>query len=124
MDPIADMLVTIKNGYLARKTHVNIPLSKFKYEIAKLLEKEKFLSKTDKKDNSINIKLLYIDEKPKINDIKRVSKVSLRTYSKSKQLKSVRGGRGLLVISTSKGVMSEKDARAKNLGGEVICRIW
>jgi len=124
VDPIADMLVTIKNGYLARKTHVNIPLSKFKYEIAKLLEKEKFLSKTDKKDNSINIKLLYIDEKPKINDIKRVSKVSLRTYSKSKQLKSVRGGRGLLVISTSKGVMSEKDARAKNLGGEVICRIW
>lgn len=124
MDPIADMLVTIKNGYLARKTHVDIRMSKFKYELAKLLEKEKFVSKVEKKDNLINIKLLYINENPKITEIKRVSRVSIRTYSKSKHLQSVRGGRGLLVISTSHGVMSEKDARAKNLGGEVICRIW
>lgn len=124
MDPIADMLVTIKNGYMARKTHVDVRMSKFKYELAKLLEKEKFVSKTEKKDNLINIKLSYIDDKPKITEIKRVSKVSVRTYSKSKHLKSVRGGRGLLIISTSHGVMSEKDAKSKNLGGEVICRIW
>ena len=124
MDPVADMLVAIKNGYLAKKVQILVPFSKFKYEIAKVLENEKFVGKTAKKDNQILIELFYEDGKPKITDIKRVSKLGLRVYEKSKNLKKIKGGRGILVITTPKGLMTGEQGKAKKLGGEVICRVW
>ena len=124
MDPVADMLVAIKNGYLAKKVQILVPFSKFKYEIAKVLENEKFVGKTAKKDNKILIELFYEDGKPKITDIKRVSKLGLRVYEKSKNLKKIKGGRGILVITTPKGLMTGEQGKAKKLGGEVICRVW
>jgi len=124
MDPVANMLVSVKNGYLAKKTQVSVPFSKFKYEIAKVLENEKFVGKTAKKDNQILIELFYEDGKPKITDIKRVSKLGLRVYEKSKNLKKIKGGRGILIITTPKGLMTGEQGKAKKLGGEVICRVW
>src|SRR4030042_2613408 len=113
MDPIADMLTVIRNGYMAQKQSVSVPYSKFKMEIAKLLETEKFLGKVTKKDKNIDAELLYDNKKPKIVKIQRVSKLGLRIYSKSKNIKKIKGGRGLSVISTPKGLMSGKEARVK-----------
>ena len=124
MDPVANMLVSVKNGYLAKKTQVSVPFSKFKYEIAKVLESEKFVAKVEKSNNKILIDLSYEGAKPKITDIKRVSKLGLRVYEKGKNIKKIKGGRGILIVTTSKGLMTGKSAKEKKLGGEVICRVW
>lgn len=124
MDPIADMLIIIKNGYMAKKPNVTVPYSKFKLEIAKAIEVSKFIGKVTKEDNNINIELIYENQKPKLTEIKRVSKLGLRVYAKRKDIKLVKGGKGLYLLSTPQGVMTGKAARAKNLGGEVICQIW
>ncbi len=124
MDPVADMLVTIKNGYMARKNHVVVPYSNFKFEIAKILEKEKFIDKIEKEDKTIKIVLAYDNKKPRITSIKKVSKLGLRIYIKSKNIGKIKGGRGMAIVSTSKGVMADRDARRQKLGGEVICKLW
>ena len=124
MDPVANMLVIIKNGYMANKVNVLVPYSKFKFDIVKVLEKQKFIGKVSKKENKIEVDLLYENQKPKIQEMRKISKLGLRVYSKSKHIKSVRGGRGLTIISTPDGVMTGAEARQKNLGGEVICQLW
>jgi len=124
MDPVADMLVIIKNGYLAKKTEVLVPSSRFKFEIAKLLEKEKFVNEVSKKDSKILVKLTYEGKDPKITQIKKVSKLGLRIYTKAKNIKKIKGGRGLTIISTSQGVMSGQEAKTKKLGGEIICHVY
>ena len=124
MDPVANMLVSVKNGYLAKKTQVSVPFSKFKYEIAKVLESEKFVAKVEKSNNKILIDLSYEGAKPKITDIKRVSKLGLRVYEKGKNIKKIKGGRGILIVTTSKELMTGKRAKEKKLGGEVIFRVW
>ena len=96
MDPIADLLVTIKNGYMANKLKVGVPYSKFKYEIVKVLEKENFVGPVQKKDLKIEIELIYIDKKPRIQELRKISKLGLRQYSKSK--KGNRYGRGRIRI--------------------------
>ena len=121
MDPVANMIITIKNGYMAKKPYVFVPYSKFKWQIVKVLESEKLIGQVAKKDNKIDIALIYEAKLPRIKEIKQVSKQGLRIYSKVKHLKSVKGGRGTVIISTPQGVMTDKDARAKNLGGEIIC---
>lgn len=123
MDPVADMLTIVRNGYLAKKPEVTTPYSKFKLEIAKILERENFVSKINKKDSTIIIDLLLKGHKT-LHQIKKVSKPGLRVYTKSKKIKPLKGGRGLIIISTPKGVMTAKEAKKKNLGGEVICEIW
>ena len=124
MDPVADMLSTIKNGYMAKKDKVQVQKSKFKLEIAKVMEKNGFISTVSVTDNQLQIDLRYTNHRPAINEIKRVSKLGLRTYTRSKNIKKVKGGKGVTIISTPKGVMDNKDARSKNLGGEIICQIW
>lgn len=124
MDPIADMLTIIRNGYMARKGDVLVPYSKFKEQIALTLSKENFVGSVKKDGGSIKIDLAYEDNKPKINELKKVSKLGLRVYSKSTKLADVKGGRGIYIVSTPKGVMSSKDAKSKKLGGEVICLVW
>ena len=124
MDPVADMLVIIKNGYLAKKREVLVPFSKFKFEIAKVFEKEKFIDSVKKEDKKIKMNLSYPDNTPALSDVKRVSKLGLRIFVKSKNIPQIRGGRGMVVISTSKGVMTGKDAKSKKIGGEIICKVF
>ena len=124
MDPIADMLTIIRNGYQVQRQSVSVPFSRFKFEIAKLLEREKFLGKVAKKDTYIDIQLLYENQKPKVTRIQRVSKLGLRIYAKSKNIKKIKGGKGLTIISTPKGLMTDREAKTNNLGGEVILQAW
>jgi len=124
MDPTADMLIAIKNAYMAKKPEVVVPISKFTLAIVTVLEKEKFVGKVEKKDRSLKIQLLYENDKPKITQIEKISKSGLRIYSKSKNIKNIKGGRGMLIISTPSGVMTGYEAKKKKLGGEVICKVW
>ncbi|MBI2042277.1 MAG: 30S ribosomal protein S8 [Candidatus Nealsonbacteria bacterium] len=127
-DPITDMLNRIKNGQAAAKEQVAIPYSNFKYEIAKILEKEKFVESVERKGRKINkffeVTLKYEDKVPAISGIKRVSKPGRRIYLPAKDLRKVRDGYGMAVISTPKGLMSNRQARKEKAGGEVLFEIW
>jgi len=128
-DPIADMLTRIRNANMVGHKNVEMPSSKLKVELAKLLKEEGYISeystRQDGKFTFLNIELKY-DEKnhPVIANLRRVSRPGLRNYCKAKNLPQVFGGLGVAVISTSKGLMSDRHARKENLGGEVICYIW
>lgn len=128
-DPIADMLTRIRNGSKAGKKWVDIPASKLKIELAKILAEEHFIQNyrfvEDKKQGEIRVFLKYDDhEKPMIRGIRRVSKPGLRIYSGSGKLPRVLNGMGIAIISTSSGVMTDRDARKRGVGGEVICQVW
>ncbi|MCJ7740739.1 30S ribosomal protein S8 [Candidatus Microgenomates bacterium] len=128
-DPIADFLIQIKNGYMAKKSQVTIPHSKMKESLAKILNKNGWLGKVTvakSKENfsQIIIDLLYDRKLPKVTEIVIVSKPGRRVYVKADGLPRVLGGLGMAVISTSSGLMTDKEARKKGLGGEVICKIW
>ncbi len=127
-DPISDCLTRIRNGLMRGKKVVNAPFSKFKHELISLLVKEGYLNSCEKisvdgKD-VISISLKYVDEAPAIRELKRVSKPSLRKYSSASDLEQVKSGLGLYVLSTSKGLMSDKEAKSKNIGGEIICEVF
>ncbi len=124
MDTLSNMLITIKNGYMAKKPAVSVPLSNFKLEVAYVLEKEGYVGKVTKAEKAIEIELVYLNKKPRVTDIKKVSNPGLRVYKSSKAIKSVKGGIGITVVSTSQGVMSGTEARDKKLGGEIICQVW
>ena len=128
-DPVADMITRIRNGSKARRKWVNIPASKLKREVARILAEEHFINNyryiEDRKQGEIRVFLKYgNDEKPVIRGIKRVSKPGLRIYSRAEKLPRVLSGLGVAIISTSSGVMTDRDARKKGVGGEVICYIW
>ncbi len=127
-DPITDMLNQIKNAQAVAKTEVAVPLSKIKNEIAMILAKEGFVGEVKKTTKGqgkiIKITLKYENEVPAIAGFKRVSKPGQRIYEGFADLRKVRGGYGLSIISTSKGLMTNKEARFKKLGGEVICQVW
>ena len=127
-DPITDMLNQIKNGQAVGKTEVLIPLSRIKNEIATILSKEGFVGEVKKatRDNFKVLKavLKYENSVPAIAGFKRVSKPGQRIYEGFSEIKKVRGGYGISIISTSKGLMTNKDARYKKVGGEVICQVW
>jgi small subunit ribosomal protein S8 len=127
-DPITDMLNQIKNAQAVEKTEVAVPLSKIKNEIAAILSKEGFVGEVKKatkgKGKILKITLKYDNEVPAIAGFKRVSKPGQRIYEGFADLRKVRGGFGLSIISTSKGLMTNKEARFKKLGGEVICQVW
>lgn len=136
VDPIADMLNRIRNALMVLHLTVSIPFSKLKYEIAKILEKEGFIEKVEKKGRKekkvieITLKKEEISEesgekmKPAISGLRRISKPGQRIYAGAKEIKKVRGGYGIAIISTPKGIMADKEARKKKLGGEIICEIW
>jgi len=127
-DPISDMLTSIKNAQAVLKETVEVPFSNFKYEIAKILEKNGFIAKAEKKGKKIKklieITLKYDNKRPAISGLKKISKPGQRIYKKAKELKPVKGGYGIAIISTSKGLMTNKEARKQKLGGEVICEMW
>ncbi|GAA3411925.1 30S ribosomal protein S8 [Paenibacillus hodogayensis] len=128
-DPIADMLTRIRNANVVRHETVEVPASKIKREIAEILKKEGFIRDAeyieDSKQGIIRMFLKYGPNQERvITGLKRISKPGLRVYAKSQEVPKVLGGLGLAILSTSKGVMSDKDARQSKSGGEVICYVW
>ncbi len=123
-DPIASMFTQIRNGYAAKKETVEVPFSKLKLEIGKILEKEGFVQSVESKGRrtlkGIEITLKYVDKLPVLSEISRISKPGQRMYSPVAKLHTVKGGRGLIILSTSKGLMTNKEARKLNIGGELI----
>lgn len=109
---------------MAKKLQVLVPYSKFKMEIAKVLEKENFVAGVKKEESTIKIDLAYSNNKPKLSYVKKISKPGLRVYTKSKNIRKIKGGKGIIILSTPEGVMSAKDAKTKKLGGEIIAEVW
>ena len=129
VDPIGDMLTRIRNGQMRSLNKISIPFSVFRSEILEVLKKEGYIINfsIDKGEN--NKKLLLVDLKyyegqPVIREIKRISKPGRRDYSRATSIPRVHNGLGLAILSTSKGVMSDSEAIKKNLGGEIICRVF
>ena len=128
-DPIADMLTRVRNAGKAKFNSVDIPGSKMKFELAKLLKDEGYIRNykfiKDSKQGVLRVYLKYDDkQKHSILRIDRVSKPSKRVYVKGKDIKPVYNGLGIAVLSTSKGIMTDKRARENNIGGEIICNVW
>ena len=127
-DTIADMLTQIRNAQAVDKETVSIPFSNLKYEIAEILEKGGFVEKVKKRGRKerkkIEITLKYENEIPAISSLKVVSRPGQRIYKSYKEIGRVKRGYGIVIISTSKGLMTDKEARKQKIGGEVICEIW
>lgn len=126
-DPIADMLTRIRNAQMVGKTSVTMPSSKLKTNLARVLTEEGYVSGysvSDAAKAELTVELKYFEGKPVICNIDRVSRPGLRTYAGKTKLPSVQGGLGVAIVTTSKGVMTEKAARAAGVGGEVLCTVF
>ena len=127
-DPIADMLTRIRNANQMRYKEVEVPASKIKLEIARILKETGFIAdykvSKDEKQAMINLSLKYHNKERVITGLKRISKPGLRVYANAKEMPRVLNGLGIAIVSTSKGIMTDKDARTANLGGEVLAYIW
>ena len=128
-DPIADMLTRIRNANMAEKKVVQMPHSKMKSELARILKAEGFIKdytvENDSGKSMLNVFLKYtMDREPVIQGLRRISKPSCRKYGNAEEIPRVLGGIGLAMISTSSGVVTDNEARAKKIGGEVLCYIW
>ncbi|TWH64021.1 SSU ribosomal protein S8P [Azomonas agilis] len=126
-DPLADMLTRIRNAQMAEKTVVNMPSSKLKVAVADVLKTEGYILgyqvSSDVKP-LLSIELKYFEGRPVIEELKRVSRPGLRQYKSVDQLPKVRGGLGVSIVSTNKGVMTDRAARAAGVGGEVLCTVF
>jgi len=126
-DPVADLLTRIRNALMRKKMSINVPYSRLKHELSKLLVKEGFLEdvKKVKKDfDELEIILKYYNDEPVIKELARESKPGLRKYISYKDIKPHKGGLGLKVLTTSKGLMTDKEAIKAEIGGEIICRVF
>ncbi len=128
-DPIADMLTRVRNAVLIRAEKVDIPASRMKLEIAKIMKEEGFIRAykilKDKKQGILRITLKYTpDNQPLISGLKRISKPGRRVYTDKEAIPMVMGGVGISVISTSKGILGDKACRREKVGGEILCYIW
>ncbi len=126
-DPLADLLTRIRNGQMVGKTEVSMPSSKTKIAITKVLVDEGYLQgwnvSGDEKKPVLNIALKYFEGRPVIEDISRVSRPGLRIYKGKDELPQVKAGMGVAIVSTCKGIMSDRAARANGIGGEVLCTV-
>ena len=128
-DPIADMITRIRNAQLRKLNKVSIPNSKFRAKILDVLKEEGYISDykflTDKKNKgSLLVDLKYNNGLPVIKEISRVSKPGRRIYTRAESIPKIKNGLGIVIVSTSLGIMSDNDARSKNIGGEIICRVF
>jgi small subunit ribosomal protein S8 len=130
-DPIGDMLTSIRNGYAARLKTVKVPTSKLKTALAQVLKGEGYVvdfSAVD--DRTLEVKLRYVSvpnslsKQPVLTGISRISKPGLRVYKDSGRMPRILGGLGTVIVSTSKGLMTAKEAKKQNVGGEVVCKVW
>ena len=129
VDPIGDMLTRIRNAQLRTLHKVKIPSSKFREKILIVLRDEGYIAdykilNEENNKNSLMVDLKYHNGVPVINEIKRVSKPGRRIYAKAESIPKIKNGLGLAIVSTSMGIMSDNDARSKNVGGEIICRVF
>ena len=133
MDSISDFFIQIKNAYLVKKDRVAMPFSKMRYEMAKILEEKGFIAAVRKKkrikktgygEMLLDLKLKYEENEPSFRNVKLVSKPSRRIYLKKNEIKPVKEGYGVLIISTSKGIMTGDEAMKAGLGGQAIAEIW
>ena len=127
-DPIADMLTRIRNANQMKHATVSMPASKLKCEVLRVLKAEGYISdyvvKEEENKKSIEVTLKYVNKQRVIQGIKRISKPGLRVYAKTNELPRVLNGLGVAIISTSSGIMTDRDARKQKLGGEVIAFVW
>ncbi len=127
-DPIADMLTRVRNALVARKEIVEVPASKMKKAIAGILQEEGYIKGykliEDNKQGTLQLKMKYASGQHVIKGLKRISKPGLRVYANKNQIPKVLGGLGVAIISTSQGVMTDKSARERAIGGEVLAYIW
>jgi len=128
-DPIADMLTRIRNASMAKLQKVDIPSSNLKVSLANVLKAEGFIKNykviSDNKQGVLRVYLRFIDEKePVIKEIKRISKPGSRVYVGCEDIPSVKSGMGVAILSTSKGILTDRNAREAGVGGEVICTVW
>ena len=128
-DPIGDMITRIRNAQMRLLHNVKIPSSKFRTRILDVLKQEGYISGYKTMSDTINKGLLSVDLKyhngiPVIKEIKRISKPGRRVYAKAESIPKIQNGLGLAIVSTSKGIMTDNDARSQNVGGEIICRIF
>ena len=128
VDPIGDMITRIRNAQLRALSNVTIPSSKFRARILDVLKQEGYIANykisSDNKRESLLVDLKYSNGLPVIKEIKRVSKPGRRIYAKADSIAKIQNGLGLAIVSTSMGIMSDNDARTKNIGGEIICRVF
>jgi small subunit ribosomal protein S8 len=127
-DPIADMLTRIRNSVRIKSEKVDIPISKIKLEIAKILKEEGFIRAykilKDRKQGILRVIPKYMDSQSVISGLKRISKPGRRVYVGSDEIPRVMGGLGVAILTTSKGVLSDKSCRSQGVGGEIICYVW
>ena len=129
-DTISDMLTRIRNGLMAKKSEVVLPYSNFKNSLAKVLQAEGWISKVEVKEAPEEFKTLVLKLKydatgsPVISGIERISKPGQRIYSSTVAIPKVLGGMGTTIVSTSKGLMTDKQARQAKVGGEIVCKVW
>ena len=126
-DPLADMLTRIRNAQMAEKSVVSMPASKLKVAVANVLKSEGYISGYQISSDTkplLSIELKYFEGRPVIEELKRVSRPGLRQYKSVDQLPKVRGGLGVSIVSTNKGVMTDRAARAAGVGGEVLCTVF
>ena len=127
-DPVADMLSRIRNGASAGQRRVEMPSSRLKAELAKILHANQYITDykvlEDGPRGLLRITLRYHNEQPVIRELKRMSSPGLRRYVKSREIPRIKNGLGMAIVSTPKGLMSDRDARAANLGGELLAVIW
>ena len=128
-DPLADMFTRIRNGSKAKFEKVDVPSSQLKREVAKILKEEGFIKNykmvtDDQRHEMIRIFLKYDENRKGIIHLRRVSKPGRRIYSKSDSIPAVMGGLGLAILSTSKGILTDRSSRKANLGGEILCHVW
>ena len=128
MDPVSDMLIRVKNAQKAGHESVSMPFSKFKFAVAKILEKNGYVGDVSRRGKKIKkfieINLLYKDKTPRISAIKRISKPGKRVYLSKKEIKPVRQGYGMSIISTPRGLMTDREAKKEGVGGEIIAELW
>lgn len=127
-DPIGDMLIRIKNAQLARHEQLVLPHSNLKEAVARLLAENGYLEKVEVTEqdpqSELVLTLKYVEDLPGITGMERISKPGRRLYAKATQIPHTLNGYGITVVSTSKGVMTGEEARKKNVGGELLCKIW
>lgn len=126
-DPISDLLTRIRNAQMAGHTDVSIPTSKIKLSILKVMQDEGYINEfgaSDELKSNIRVELKYHGGTPVIEELKRISRPGLRIYKECADLPTVRGGLGIAIVSTNKGVMTDKKARAQGVGGEVLCTVF
>ena len=131
-DPIADLLTRLRNGARARHERVQIPFSKLKLSLSEILKKEGFIedfreigSTGEPKDHKLEVKLKYDKERvPTLSDVQRVSKPGLRRFFSCDSIPRIRGGLGIIILTTSRGLMTDREARKARVGGEAMCAVW